>query len=283
MWIDQTVIRVLIHAVARCAMAVAFCGCMPKKPPIVVGPPLSFREAAEVVNENAAKIEGTLRASGDVDGHYATESGRRRSYHLDGVLFFLHPRSLRFDLQKFGETKVLLGSNAEWYWCYTREDDRYTCGQHGQPPPDDVPLPARPDQLLDALGLSPIPVHASDVGTGLVSHRVVNEFQQILYFDAVGDGTSILRKECWLDRSGDRLVRRVLFRDDEGIVEMVSELEEYRAWAPNGPKLPHLLTFIWPRFGAELRFHVSEWKLVPQVEPGSIQFRTPKACTSGTS
>src|SRR3972149_5050597 len=74
------------------------------------------RDAAQIVNANAAKIKGTLRASGSVDGYFTTPEGRRRNYHVDGTLFYLAPRYFRFDLKSIGDRQILLGSNDQYYW-----------------------------------------------------------------------------------------------------------------------------------------------------------------------
>ena len=60
--------------------------------------PVPMAEAARLVNDNNAKITATLRATGSVDGRFTLPDGRTRRYHVDGVLFYLAPHYLRFDL-----------------------------------------------------------------------------------------------------------------------------------------------------------------------------------------
>ena len=244
----------------------------------LLGPAIPLADAAAIVNENLARAQGTLRANGAVDATVTMPSGRRRSLHLDGVLFFLEPRYLRLDLKSFGERQMLLGSNLTEYWVYDREEDRYQCGRHG----DRGALPAgiriRPAQLIDALGLSPIPTQAVSPDGVRRVQRIEGEFQQVLFLERDAQGHLGLQKEYWLDRNEPRLVRRVIFRDAEGRLEMDSRLEDYAASFPGGPLLPRALTARWPREGAEINFRFSKWTMEPSVKADGIQFATPKEC-----
>lgn len=237
-------------------------------------------EAVAVVNANLAKIEGTLRAAGAVDGFFTSPGGGRRSFHLDGTLFYLAPCYLRFDLKTFGDRQMLFGSNKTHYWLYSKEEERYVCGRHDAS--DELPsdLPMRPDQIVDALGLTPLPTHwlGSD-GVRRVQ-RVEEETQQILFLARSNDGRLTLEKEYWLDRFVPQLVRRVLFRGAEGVTEMSSRLDGYRPLTPGGPYLPWEMVADWPTSRAQLRFHVSRWTSVKDVGPISVQFATPKECSA---
>jgi len=259
--------------------AVVFAGCRSDgSGQRLLGPALPLADAAAIVNQNLAKANGTLRANGSVDATMTTASGSRRSLHLDGVLFFLEPRYLRLDLKSFGERQMLLGSNLTEYWVYDREENRYECGRHG----DRGALPAgiriRPAQLIDALGLSSIPTQAVSPDGIRRVQRIEGEFQQILFMDRDAQGQLGLQKEYWLDRNEPRLVRRVIFRDAEGQLEMDSRLDDYSEAFPGGPLLPRTLVARWPREGAEINFRFSKWTIEPSVKPGGIQFATPREC-----
>ena len=238
--------------------------------------PIPMRQAVRIVNRNAVRITGTLRAAGAVDGYFTTEDERQQNYHVDATLFYLAPGYLRFDFKKFGDRQVLFGSNDTDYWFYTKEDDRYYCGRHAAV--DDLPpdIPIRPHQIGDALGLGPI---AEDCGgAGRPVQRVIDEYQQILCFVDDDQGRLLLEKEYWLDRYPPQLVRRVIFRDADGVVEMESRLDRYRSFWPDGPLLPGEMVADWPKTQAQMRFTVDKWSPVDQVKPGSIQFATPAEC-----
>jgi len=235
--------------------------------------------AERIVNANASLIDGTLRAMGSVDGAVTDEKGVRRRFSLDGVLFYLRPSYLRFDLKKFGDRQILLGSNAEQYWIYNKQDGAYRCSVHG----DDEALaggfPIKPRQLLDALGLSPIGDSLRDKTVGRVQ-RIEADSQQILFIVRDESGAMVVEKEYWLDRFAPRLIRRVVFRDGDGRLEMDSRLSDYRVSFDGGPLLPHLMEASWPGAGASLTFTISKWSVHPAVGPTGPQFSTPEVCTS---
>jgi hypothetical protein len=152
--------------------------------------PLSKEDAVHVVNNNIANINGTLRATGSVDGHFINADSRKRiNYNVDGTLFYLSPYYLRFDLKKLGDRQVLFGSNDQYYWAYTKDDDAYVCGRMDGSDADRADFPLRPDQLIEALGLTPIP--AAGAGAEM---RTKPEYQQIVF------GV----REYWLDRRAPR-------------------------------------------------------------------------------
>lgn len=256
-------------------------GCHPR-PDAVPYAPISMREAARIVNENTARITGALRASGHVDGHFTLPDGRSRSYHVNGTLFYLAPTYLRFDLKSFGDRKFLFGSNDTYFWYYDKEADAYRCGRHGDDDELSAQIPIPPHQFIDALGFSPISTGASQADQTQRVQRVVDDYQQILFLVRDEEGTVTLQKEYWLDRYGPRLVRRVVFRDMDGVVELESELDEYELLTPDGPWLPHVMTAGWPKTNAQMRFRITKWRRVEGVGPESVQFTAPRECSAPT-
>ncbi len=258
--------------------------------------PLPLRDAAAVVNANTARIEGTLRASGNVDGYVTDANGLKRHFDVDGVLFYLRPRYLRLDLKKFGERQLLLGSNVELYWVYDKQNDEYHCGRHGLDDGEAAAFPIRADQVLDALGLSWIGDRAADPGDGAGAEdvpedaagrhragrnyvqRVLEDHQELLFLARDEEGWSFIEKEYWLDRFAPRLIRRVIFRDADGVVEMESLLNDYRPMSPSGPFLPTSMTASWPEKGATMRFRIGKWESHLEVTPDGPQFAPPPQC-----
>ena len=262
-------------SVGLATLTLAGCATQQKLPP---PGPITMSRAVGIVNGNISRIEGTLRASGAVDGYFTNADGNRRSYHVDGVLFFLAPSYLRFDLKKFGDRQLLFGSNDDVYWVYTKEDDTYHCGEHGAG--DDLPpgVPLRPYQIVDALGLTPVDDREPEADSVDFVQRIVEDYQQILFLEYDDSGRLVIEKEYWLDRYPPRLVRRVVFRDADGVIEMESRLDDYRPLSVRGPLLPHVLIADWPRVGSQMRLRVGKWTDVQQVQPGGPQFATPKEC-----
>lgn len=239
---------------------------------------IPMADAVRIINGNIAKITGTLKASGSVDGYFTLSDGRRRSYHLDGILFYLAPSYVRFDLKVFGDRQFLFGSNTEYYWYYNKEEDAYHCGRRDEADDFAPDIPIRPDQMVDALGLTPIsPERSSPVHPQRVQ-RIVRDYQQILFLLYDDQGDVALEKEYWFDRYAPRLVRRVIFRNADGVVTMESTLDDYRPLAKGGPLLPRTMTTVWASSDARMRFHVAKWALVEGVGPDSVQFAPPREC-----
>jgi hypothetical protein len=255
----------------------AMSGCV-APPKALPRSPVSLRSAVETVNTNASAIQGTLRASGFVDGTSTLSDGRKMDYHLDGVLFYLRPTYVRFDLKSFGDRKFLLGSNAESFWIFDKAQERYHCARHGEESELAEALPIPPDRVVDALGLSLINLDADDESTLGHVQRIVSDFQQVLFLERNADGLAALHKEYWIDRYPPYLIRRVIFRDLQGDVEMVSELGDYKPIASGGPLLPHSMKADWPRRGSQMRFRVSTWRIIPDLGPDAPQFLPPSAC-----
>jgi hypothetical protein len=263
--------------------------------------PVPMHEAIRIVNDNVGEITGTLRAIGSVDGRFTDSDGRSHSYHVDGVLFYLAPTYVRLDLKSFGDRQLLLGSNADRYWFYAK-DQGYQCGRHRVEDELGATMPIRPDQVIDALGLTRVPCTAPraveeggsstagdprglnsaarDVRSGGVEcvQRIVEKHQQILFLERDRAGNVRLEKEYWLDRYWPRLIRRVVFRDGDGAVEMRSNLDDYRTLGRDGPLLPRVMAAEWPKNESSMRFRVSRWSLVEQIGPDAIQFATPSEC-----
>jgi len=281
----------ILLAASMCAL----CGC-PPPPRRFVPAPIPIDDAIRIANANTGKITGTLRASGSVDGKFTDPDGRSHSYHVNGVLFYLAPTYVRFDLKSFGDRQFLLGSNADLFWYYDKEEDRYHCGWHDESDELAAALPIHPDQLVDALGLTPIPAHCTraepspnaeaetalhglaPTGRAPCVQRVVGEHQQILFLERDEEGRVTLEKEYWLDRYPPRLIRRVVFRDADGVVEMRSQLDQYRPLSSGGPMLPRVMAADWPKSKASIRFRINKWSLVEQIGPESVQFAVPRDC-----
>ncbi len=248
-------------------------------------PVVSLDRATYIVNRNVARISGALRATGSVDGQVVTPEGHHRSFTVDATLFYLRAGGgppagpcVRFDLKKLGDRQALIGSNAERYWCYTKETGEYECGRHDGGDELSLSFPIKPRQVVDALGLTPIPYKPNRPGDAGKTQRIDGDYQQILFLvDDARHGVK-LEKEYWLDRRWPRLIRKVVFRNDMGEVEMESTLSDYRQLESGGPWLPRVMEARWADPEATMRFQIRQWKVFEQVKPDGVQFRTPREC-----
>lgn len=236
-------------------------------------------DAIRIVNANSSKVSATLRAVGDVDGRFRRPSGGAGHYHVDATLFYRAQLYVRFDLKSFGARKFLLGSNREYYWYHDAENDQFRCARHDEDAEaSEIPIP--PAQIPDALGLTPILEDSSAPQRMYQVQRVDDRHQQILFLELDGQGKVALTREYWLDRFGPRLIRRVVFRDADGLIEMQSSLDAYKVAWPGGPFLPHVITMDWPKEDLQMRFRVGKWGAIEEIGPESVQFATPADCVT---
>lgn len=262
------------------ALVAFVAGCPPRRPlpdPVVT---LPMVDAVAIVNENIARIPGTIRATGTVDGSFRDSDGRTRRYSVDATLFYLAPSYLRFDLKSFGERQFLFGSNAEQYWFHNGRDGSFLCGRQGVENDFPPELPVQPYQIIEALGLTAVPTEHQTSDMFRVQ-RIEGDYQQVLFVGRNPFGTEhapVVLKEYWLNGRQPRLVHRVLFRDPNGLVDMDAKLGDYQRVSPQGPWLPGSLDVDWPALGTSMEFRVAKWTVVEQVGPTSAQFETPEEC-----
>lgn len=254
-------------------------GCIPPNEQFLlpVQPPILLEDAIALVNLNGSRATGTLRAVGHVDGNVKKTNGGRASFNLDGILFYLPPNYVRFDMKMLGSRKFLLGSNDKNYWYYSAGDKQYHCDSHAvsQGRPDTLPI--TPNQVAEILGLVPIDIewtHQSDLAP---IQRITKDYQQVLFFRRV-DGVRKLYKEYWLDRRPPRLIRRVVIRDDFGEVNWIAKLDNYRLPSALNPYLPYEISVHWPETNDTLGFHIKKWSMHTDLGPDAPQFVTPDEC-----
>jgi hypothetical protein len=185
-----------------------------------------------------------------------------------------------------GQSELLVGSNDTHYWIRTtRGESWYACRRHDATDPVMLQdLPIRPGQLIEALGLTPVPSQSQAVPSPVLGdhesldppvQRIVDEYQQLLFIVRDDAGRLLLEKEYWLDRRAPRLVRRVIFRDPEGVLDMAAELDEYGRLIGTDLFLPGRVSIQWPGSGAKLDFRITNWRLEPRATPTGPQFTPP--------
>ncbi|HEY3242025.1 MAG TPA: hypothetical protein VGM03_01625 [Phycisphaerae bacterium] len=238
-------------------------------------PVISVAESVSIINRNLETLGSGLTASGKVTGRFRDSSGRSHSIGVgfDALLSVIPPKHVRLDVQELGNTVVLFGSNDEVYWLHiARGEDTYRWGHHAAiRDPQQLGLSFRPDQLVEALGLNPLPVGEK---SGLMQ-RAEADVQQLLFVQTDASGRPVLNKEYWLQRREPRLVSRIIFRDRLGRVHMDSRLEDYRAIRPGGPLLPHHVHIEWPLEGGVLDFRAARWRMEPRLTADSPAFVAP--------
>jgi hypothetical protein len=228
-----------------------------------------MNEAIGVVNANQRRITTGLKASGGARGFFTDDSGKKRHFDLDARLQVVLPTHMRFVMKSvLGGDELEVGMNDDKWWLVVqRPQDTYIEGRRGDPGVTlSGAVPLRAEQLMESLGLSPL--NASGA-----AQRIVDNYQQILFVSHAGDRNELV-KEYWLDRYEPWLVRRVVFRDDEGRTLLTSELGAYRRAGGSGVMLPHEVRLTWSD-EAELVFHVRRWESLDTLTGAHRAFVSP--------
>ncbi len=231
---------------------------------------LTKQQAIRIVEANRAAISGGLKARGSARGSFRDPDGKVRSFDLIGKLLVAPPDHLRFTLESvFGGDELEVGMNTAKWWTVTqRPRSVYREGPRGYVDIVGVDIPISPVQLIESLGLNAFE-------SSIAAPRVVDDHQQLIFFDGDRDGNVIIAKEYWIDRRPPNLIRRIQYRDTEGRVVFESRLDGYRELRPGGPQLPRVLEFSWPQGDAIMRLTVDRWEERDTISPTFRGFVSP--------
>ncbi len=248
--VDQSIRSFACAATALLLSAVA--GCPPQQTP----PSFHTKEQAiRIIDRNRQSLTTGLKARGIARGRFRDDKGNNHAFELIGKLLVAPPNHLRFTMESIlGSDEFEVGMNRDKWWTVThRPGSAYHEGPRGQTRVAESPIPITPEQLIESIGLNPFqPTTAAQ--------RIVEDHQQLIFFSSDEFGNVIIEKEYWLDRRPRHLIRRILYRDDQGRVVFKSQLDRYRPIRRDGPLLPRLIKLSWPMGGAELTLTVDRWE-----------------------
>jgi hypothetical protein len=148
-------------AAAVLALVPAGCATAPAKADAERGAPPSYAEVAARYNERVEPLQ-RLWGSAVARLEYRDEQGRLRREQGEGVLQLIQPSRFALDVGKLGETLLWLGCDEQRYWMFElHEADRAQVGLHanlGRPCNRPAGLPAHPLDIIELLGVTPMPV-----------------------------------------------------------------------------------------------------------------------------
>jgi len=131
--------------------------------PAAAGPPPSYPEIADRFNERADRL-GRIWANATAQFSYLDEQGDRHNEQGEGHLQLITPDRFALSIGKISEVLFWLGCDADRYWFFEMyEGNRVSIGRHrniGSPCNRDLGLPANPIDIIDLLGVTPLPIDA---------------------------------------------------------------------------------------------------------------------------
>lgn len=194
-------------------------GCAPRSKTIVKrsAPPPSFEEVREQYNVRTERLD-RVWGRAVVELRYIDDRDRRQREQGEGHVQIRQPHDFALNVGKLGETYAYLGSDSERFWFFDRIDEpRVTVGRHenvGRACAEPLGLPADPAQMIDLMGITPIPSDPngftawSDDGRWLVASFSREGARERLYLD-----------------SETLLPSRIEFLTPDGAVDLISTLE----------------------------------------------------------
>ncbi len=179
----------------------------------------SYAEVAAAHNARAARL-GRLWSRAAVQLRYTDAEGTVRREQGEGHLQIVQPANLALSVGKLGEVVFWLGSDAERFWWFDLGDaSTASVGRHEnamKPCIGELPLPVHPLDLLDLIGVTPLPASSATAPVVGPGGRVVVD---------VPARAGVRR--LFFDASTMRPVRVELWVAGKSTPEVVSELTEY--------------------------------------------------------
>lgn len=120
-----------------------------------------YNEIARDYNQRVERLD-RLWARAVVRVEYEDDSGERRREQGEGHLQLIQPANLALSVGKLGETLLWLGCDDARYWLFEmHEADHVQVGRHanlGKPCNRPAGLPAHPLDVIELLGVTPLPL-----------------------------------------------------------------------------------------------------------------------------
>lgn len=267
----------------RCAVialsigVIALCGCADKPrseaaAPSVPqsAPPETYEDIAERLNARAERLD-RLWARAVVAIKYRDADNRRRTEQGEGHFQFLAPSQLALSVGKLGEIIAWLGCDSTRFWFFERGDaDRLTVSRHenvGRPCSRPGAVPCNPLDIIDLLGVTPIPAKGGRVAWAADGRRIVVEIP-----------ARTGRRLITLEPGSSEPARIVLMPPTGPTPLLVAELTDYTNVAITGsgaisPRAPGRAVITLPETGEEIRiafYDASDGTVAGRLNPDAF-------------
>jgi len=215
-------------------------------------PPPGYAEVAARFNERADRL-GRIWANATARISYLDEEGDRHTEQGEGHFQFLAPSKFALSIGKISEVLFWIGCDEHRYWFFQMyEGDRVSVGRNaniGAPCSRGSGLPASPLDIIDLLGVTPLPMEA----LGATSWSLNGKW---LVVDAPGHLTW---RRLFLDPA-TLLPHRVELYDPDDTTEplVIASIEEHDKVELDGvggfmPRAPSRLQIDHPASGTSIR------------------------------
>ena len=128
------------------------------------GEPPAYEDVATRFNERAGRL-GRIWANATARFSYIDEDGKRRTDQGEGHFQFIAPDRFALSIGKISEVLFWLGCDEDRYWFFQMHDgEQVSIGRNdnlGRPCSRDLGLPASPIDIIDLLGVTPLPSTAT--------------------------------------------------------------------------------------------------------------------------
>ena len=245
--------------------ALAGCGANHKAPPARPDPPPQYAEIAAAYNARVAPMT-QLWARSVVRVWYPDEQGEEQSSQVEGHFVFEPPDRLYLTFNKVSETYAVLGSSAEQYWWLELgEKHRAWIGRHDRVTDErarEVGLPVHPLDLLELLGVLPLPETPSEP-PGVAWSPDGRRIEVMVAVRRRPEGGAAGRRIRLALEQESLLPTRIELLDDHDEALMSADLESYEPVKVRGGTGPLIATrFIATLEGGRKRFRL--WLYDPE-------------------
>lgn len=225
-------------AVCAAVAAVVFAGACKRNrtteltkpaPPVFRGRVPEYAEVADAYNKRVEPLS-RLWTRGTVRVWYPDKQGEEETVQIDANLQYIRPDQVNLTLMHVGKVEpiAVLGSNDQRYWYIDLGDHKVArVGEHAKATQEAVAelgLPVYPLDLIELLGISPLPTSWPTVGTGEEPDLRWSEDGRLLILTTQGRTGW---RRLYLDPDG-YLPRRVELVGAGGKVLVSSELSDYQ-------------------------------------------------------
>lgn len=242
--------------------AVIVCGCEPKRRPMtsLPAPPPEPEEVSTVVdrvNANADRMPDDVMLKSsyvEIQAGLIDEDGKETSYEGDGSLYFVKPNYLHLTFKHgLAGRMAEIGSDGERYWLWYKETKKVWWGKYkhlDKPRLRDMPI--RPDQLIEALGVTRLPSGFGPlygawyrVVEARIQHTLHPQYK-LGYLRRTDEIAAYVERDYSVSQVAPFLVERIVFGDKYGRLSGEATLDALAGVTVKdqvtkgpGPMMPH--------------------------------------------